>query len=396
MNILVFTTIYPIAGTKSGFTPIVKYFCEDWVKLGHRVVVISSTTRFPYLYYVLPKFVDNIIENKVGFNVPNTFSRKKKYVIENGVEVLQLPIKKQYPGQSITEEEVNYFFQDLLDNYLKNIDFVPDIATGHWVVPQINYLKRIKETFNIPTCLVLHTVPNEYEEKVITENINFIDLLGFRSESIQRKSNALMDLSSRRQFLCYSGVEDFYKKLEEDYRIKPVDKNCIKVCFVGNLISRKYPEVIVESLNSFPDLNFEIHYVGDGKMKDKIMQIKRSPNIKVHFYGRMPREEVYKVIEKSHFLVMISKDEAFGLVYLEAMLNRTIPIASFDEGFDGIIKDGINGYLCKAGSIEGLKSVFAKIIDSDVNDLYAIQKRSFETVKKMKNLEMATQYLNQF
>ena len=42
---------------------------------------------------------------------------------------------------------------------------------------------------------------------------------------------------------------------------------------------------------------------------------------------------------------MISQGEAFGLVYLEAMARGCITIASRGEGFDGIIKDGINGFL---------------------------------------------------
>ena len=38
---------------------------------------------------------------------------------------------------------------------------------------------------------------------------------------------------------------------------------------------------------------------------------------------------------------MISSSETFGLVYLEAMAAGCITIASRDEGFDGIIKDGV-------------------------------------------------------
>ena len=40
--------------------------------------------------------------------------------------------------------------------------------------------------------------------------------------------------------------------------------------------------------------------------------------------------------------------EAYGLVYLEAMARGCITIASRDEGFDGVIKDGINGFCLRS------------------------------------------------
>lgn len=396
MNILVFTTIYPISGMKQGFTPIVKYFCEDWVKLGHRVVVVSSPTRFPLPYYFVPECLNTLIENKVGFNVPSQESRRKIYTTENGVEIFQLPVKKFFPGQNVAEIEISKYFKEISESYFKKIDFLPDVATGHWVVPQISYLKIIKEIFNIPTCLILHSVPNAYEKKMISNNLKFIDLVGFRSVSIKSKSNLELDFGTCHQFLCYSGVHDFYQKTLQGYETKVINKKSIKVCFVGNLISRKYPNVIIEALNNISDINFEIHYVGEGAMCEKIKRIKRNKNLQVFFYGRMPRIEVYKVIEKCDFLVMISKDEAFGLVYLEAMLNRTIPIASYHEGFDGILENGVNGYLCNSGDKGNLTNLFRDIIDTDLEDLYAIQKKCFETVQQMTDSKMAIQYLDQF
>ncbi len=46
--------------------------------------------------------------------------------------------------------------------------------------------------------------------------------------------------------------------------------------------------------------------------------------------------------------VMNSRNEAFGLVYFEAMARGCIIITSRKEGFDGIIQDGVNGFLFKA------------------------------------------------
>lgn len=58
---------------------------------------------------------------------------------------------------------------------------------------------------------------------------------------------------------------------------------------------------------------------------------------------------------------MISKAETFGLVYLEAMSMGCLTVASRHEGMEGIIEDGVNGFLCNAGDEFELAQVINKI-----------------------------------
>lgn len=391
MNILVFTSIYPIKGTKQGFTPVVKTFCEDWAKLGHNVLVISSSTKFPFFYYFLPNKLNEIIENTVGFNIPNSTSRKRIKIKENNVEVLQYPVFKKYPGEIVGESKLYSNFLNLKKEVLDL--FNPDIAIGHWVNPQIMYLNFVKKEYNIKTFLILHNKPTINEIKQVIKYKDSIDTFGFRSTTIMKESNELLNLKGRNQFLCYSGIEDVYNISDKEFQPKFIDKNNIKICFVGNLIARKFPEAIINVVNEISSSNFEIHYVGEGRMRPIIEKKTTSANVKVFIHGRLSKQEVYEVLSECDFLVMISKDEAFGLVYLEAMLNRTIPIASKNEGFDGIIVDKVNGYLCKAGDETELKNIFLSIIESDIDSIYNIQRMSYNTAIKMTNKKMALEYL---
>jgi glycosyltransferase involved in cell wall biosynthesis len=393
MNILVYTSIYPIKGTQSGFTPVVRYFCEEWVKQGHNVLVVVSTTRFPLIYYYLPRFIRRFIENFVGFNLPNIFLRKQIFVEEGGVQIIQHPIKKNVPGAIISEKQILQNFRYLSEKYI--VDFRPDVAVGHWLSPQIQYLKLTKQRFNIPTVLTLHNKPLEDNSKnLLKTNLDYIDKIGCRSRNILDYTNKYVNINQKQQFLCYSGVIDYYNLANKEYVPKKIDRNNIKICFVGNLIKRKYPEKIIEALNEINDASFEVHYIGEGGMKSKIMKKTLNDNISVTFHGRLDREQVYKCLEDMHFLVMISKDEAFGLVYLEAMLNRTIPIASFDEGFDGIIENGNNGFLCTAGDYIGLKNIFINIQNMPEEELMNIQYNSYKTAINMTDEKMAKEYLN--
>lgn len=91
---------------------------------------------------------------------------------------------------------------------------------------------------------------------------------------------------------------------------------------------------------------------------------------------------------------MISKAEIFGLVYLEAMAKGCIVIASRNEGIDGIIKDGVNGFLCKAGNVDELSSIISKIKSMSQDELCAISKSAVETAREMTDYKVAERYIN--
>lgn len=58
---------------------------------------------------------------------------------------------------------------------------------------------------------------------------------------------------------------------------------------------------------------------------------------------------------------MISTNEIFGLVYLEAMAASCLTIASKNGGVDGIIKCEKNGFLCEEGNDKELHSILNRI-----------------------------------
>src|SRR5690606_26957213 len=134
MRILVLTNIYPLKETKKGFTPVVRYFCESWVRLGHEVVLFNSSTKFPFFYYWIPKFLVTRIETSIGFSLPNKFVSRKIIRTENCVKVFQLPIFKYYPGQKLSLRAIREQYSEI-DNQISAINFKPDLIVAHWLEP---------------------------------------------------------------------------------------------------------------------------------------------------------------------------------------------------------------------------------------------------------------------
>lgn len=107
----------------------------------------------------------------------------------------------------------------------------------------------------------------------------------------------------------------------------------------------------------------------------------------------MNRLEVQTYLRQNGIFVMISRDETFGLVYLEAMAAGCITIASKDEGFDGIIRDGINGFLCKSGDFEELALIVDKIKRMRESELLAISKAAMDTAYSLSEPQVAENYI---
>ena len=100
MNILVISHVYPGGGTPQSFTPVVHYFTREWVKQGHKVIVVNLSTYFPCIVYHLPPFVKKYLVNKFQSVLPEERLNKAIDFNYEGVDVIRVPIFKYKPSPS--------------------------------------------------------------------------------------------------------------------------------------------------------------------------------------------------------------------------------------------------------------------------------------------------------
>ena len=115
---------------------------------------------------------------------------------------------------------------------------------------------------------------------------------------------------------------------------------------------------------------------------------------KVEFAGKLPREALIEYYDKSDCFILISKWEVFGLVYLEAMSRGCITIASYNEGMEGIIEHGVNGFLCEAGNADNLASLIRHINELTAEEKRNISERARNTAARLSDYNVAKQYLD--
>ena len=393
-RILVLTSIYPGDDVPKGFTPVVHYFTKEWVKMGCEVLVVNYVANFPKILYAVSRVLGPAISSRVGFPVRSSSLNDKEYSID-GVSVKRIAMKKTRPHRPFSKNQIDSSEQKTTE-YLHSKGFVPDIIVSHWFNPQLELMLRLKDRFKgVHTCYVCHSANPApyYQDDFVRKLFDGCDLIGYRSEHIQRVMTARYNLE-KPSFLCYSGIPEDYIGACPDRGFQEVHR----YLFVGNLIRRKYPSQILDALvKSYGDDDFEMRYVGSGGELSSIQNRIRDYGIneKVQCLGRVERAEVIRQMEDADVFVMISRGETFGLVYLEAMARGCITIASKDEGFDGIIRDGVNGFLCEAGNAAELSGIISRIRSMTPEDRKSISQKAYETACEMTDVKMARYYLDQ-
>lgn len=397
MRILMLTSVYKdeSLGNKDTSTNIVNSFVKEWKKQGYEVLVIHNSHCFPRVIHEIPEKLKKSLAARMGFSISDYDAVKEKEYQDNGVKVFRFPIKKfiphSQPSDSAIKRQVNKIVATL-----KKEKFEPDVITGHWASPQMEIIFELKTIYHCKTTVVLHgTGYIEAPKFNAKEYLKNIDSLGARSLSQAKQIKEILKLNEL-PFVCNSGVPDEYLK---NYRLnieKYKNIKTWKITYVGRLVSYKNIDSTIKVLSEIKDKKWEFNIVGDGASYTELEELAQNLNCadKVHFLGRVSRDKVMQILEETHIFVMISTNEIFGLVYLEAMAASCLTIASKNGGVDGIIINNKNGFLCKEGDSIELTYILNNIFSRDSKELMRIAEQGYKTALEYSDSKVAKKYLN--
>ncbi len=109
---------------------------------------------------------------------------------------------------------------------------------------------------------------------------------------------------------------------------------------IGRLLKREDYKGHREVISAWPAVarripGAELWVVGDGDLRDELEQVAAAHELhnKVRFFGRVSEEKKQEMLAECRCLVLPSRAEGFGLVYLEAMrLGRPCLVSTVDAG----------------------------------------------------------------
>ena len=142
------------------------------------------------------------------------------------------------------------------------------------------------------------------------------------------------------------------------------------VLTVGYLIERKGLRELVAAVGRLrrDGRRVNLAIVGDGPLRGALAAQAEADGVAdaVDFLGRVPHERVLALMARADVFALPSWDEAFGLVYTEAMAQDTPVIAGKGEGPEDFIADGVSGYLAPVRDADALAGIIARVLDDPV------------------------------
>ncbi|KLV25964.1 hypothetical protein ABW02_12785 [Niallia circulans] len=163
----------------------------------------------------------------------------------------------------------------------------------------------------------------------------------------------------------------------------------IRIIFVGRLIPEKGIELILNLANKISGSmnNIEWWFVGDGSLKDKVIEASNT-NPSVKYFGKVNNQiELAEIYKQCNIVILPSIpngkwEELFGIVLIEAMACGLVPIASDNIGPKSIIRNNYDGFL-----VEGVsEGNFEKIIKSIMQNHTKLDEISVQSIAKVKSL----------
>lgn len=316
--------------------------------------------------------------------IAKTINTGKRTLINN-IPVHVLPILKV--------PKTNIYFYEHLIRYVKKKKISPDVVISHRL-HCITGAAKLAKRYKKPLIIGLHNsdvllLQNYKMQKYYSNIFEQAAYIACRSHSILKEITKIYPQYTHKFFVAFSGIERSIIASSQNIISKVLEwitkRRPIRFITAARLIKSKNIDVNLRALSRLKDtIKWEYLIIGEGSEMTNLRKLTSDLGLgnKVSFLGKKSREEVLRYMENSDIFIMVSAPETFGLAYLEAMANGCLIVGAYDNGIDGIIRDGENGFLCKPGLDEELSKKLQLIINMSKKDLLAITKRGNRTLLK--------------
>ncbi len=372
MKILLITDLYPLAS--SGEPQVLKDFAKNWQEHGHIVDVIRPNFLF------------------------NTKIRHKK-IFKNGT----------YFEDNIKIFNINYltpFLFDVTEKLPKNFAIGNyNLVISHMPSGAMFAMKLIGKCAGIPYVASVHnsdiTVLTKplykfFFAPALKKAYKRADAISARSNVLADKIKQLSPYAKHKTFVAASGInKDIIESVEIFEKKANNRQEPFIISTVAKLIKRKNIDVILNAVAKSYLNNFILKIMGDGEelpyLKNLVKQLDIEEN--VIFTGNIPNEEVLKNLSDSHLFILVSEGETFGMAYLEAAARANIVIATKNDGVDGIIRNGENGFTCDIDS-DTLSILIDRIHNMPEKDIKNILLTRRQELLEENDKTLSLKYLN--
>jgi hypothetical protein len=343
MKILIISHMYPSSFNKvEGI--FVKQQAEELKKQGYEVKVMS-----PVLWAPFP--IKHLSKKWKGY------SQVPLEIKENGIEVYY-PRYLTFPKALFFTSSGKRMYWGIRGVVAKIYeDFKFDIIHSHVALPDGYAGMKIAKNYKKPLIVTIHgqdfqqTIYKSRKcQKIIKRVVNFSKKTIVVSDKLKNIGLNKLKINFQKLIVISNGIntEDIYVKesnLIERYRGKKI------ILSVSHLIKIKGIDLNIKAIARLIGKYSNIVYliIGDGKQRKNLKNLAKNLNItnNVKFLSQLSHDKAMEYMSICDIFSLPSWNEAFGVVYIEAMAHGKPVVACKEEGIDGIIKHEETGLLEK-------------------------------------------------
>jgi glycosyltransferase involved in cell wall biosynthesis len=293
---------------------------------------------------------------------------------EKPAEAVRDGITAEYPR--VLQPPKRMLFDRLGDLAYRNVCSLPSVTAGGWDVihahqalPDGALAQRLAADLRVPWVVTVHGAD-------VYQHFRMGGAVARRTRSVLGAAGAVMANSSAvaglldgvvapdKLTVVLNGTTGLGETVEPADDYLPGEP---LVLTVGYLIERKGIGDLIAALGLLRREGRTVHLAlaGDGPLRGALeaQAVQEGVADTVHFLGRVPHTRVLSLMARAQLVALPSWDEAFGLVYTEAMAQGTPVLASRGEGPEDFIQDGVSGYLAPVREPAALASIIAGVLD---------------------------------
>jgi len=326
---------------------------------------IQPVVLLPYSGDITKELVENNIPYLISKHYLWQFEKKSNNIVDNLVHYFKVKTLNRYYYISALRKVKKLGVSLVHSN--SSIDAIGEYLASHLNLPHIWHVREYgKLDYNTSYALSKRSVQHKYKHASVVIAISE-SIKDYYKEYICPDANIIV---------VYNGVKDTF-----DFRHNRSEERT-NFCCVGLIRDTKNQMEILRATcelvgRGFTD--FVIHFIGDGEaqyideMKEYARKYKLDNNVK--FWGY--QNDVLKILKKMDIGIMPSKNEAFGRVTVEYMMEGIPVIGANTGGTTELIIDNHTGLLYKSGDPQNLAQQMAKYME----DKYLIEIHGSEARK---------------
>ncbi|MGB5920503.1 glycosyltransferase family 4 protein [Arcobacter sp.] len=182
-------------------------------------------------------------------------------------------------------------------------------------------------------------------------------------------------LNDKKEIIYATNWADYLNKNLEKFVLSDDDK--IHFTFAGNIGKVQNLDNIILAFGSLEESlldKTQLNIIGDGSYLEKLKSIVKERKFRnIVFWGRKPREEIYKYLEASDLLIVsLINKEIFSLTVpakTQTYIAARKPILGIINGeAQNIIKENNLGLVASPNNIQEIKTIFKIAISLDTQD----------------------------